>query len=113
MLHTKYIIYPDNEGEARVQQNMETNGNAWFVNEVVFVETADEEIMGLDSLKTKEKAIINASFKTDLNNSIFKKASLDKLKLISYQPNEIKYESKTSDEQLDVFSEIKLHFYRL
>ena len=106
MLHTKYIIYPDNEGEARLQQNMETNGNAWFVNEVVFVETADEEIMGLDSLKTKEKAIINTSFKTDLNNSIFKKDSLDMIKLISYQPNEIKYESKTSDEQLAVFSEM-------
>jgi len=106
MLHTKYIIYPDNEGEARLQQNMETNGNAWFVNEVVFVETADEEIMGLDSLKTKEKAIINASFKTDLNNSIFKKDSLDMIKLVSYQPNEIKYESKTSDEQLAVFSEM-------
>jgi len=106
MLHTKYIIYPDNEGEARLQQNFETNGNAWFVNEVTFVDSADEEIMALDSLKTKEKAIVNASFKTKFNQSIFKKDSLDIIKLVSYQPNEMKYESKTSEEQLAVFSEM-------
>jgi len=106
MLNTKYIIFPDNEGEERLQQNFDANGNAWFVNEVAFVNTADEEIKGLDSLQTKQKAIVNAAFKTELNKVIFKKDSLDVINLVSYQPNEMKYESITTTEQLAVFSEI-------
>ena len=106
MLNTKYIIFPDNQGEERLQQNYETNGNAWFVNEVEFVDTADEEIMGLDSLRTKQKAIVNVAFKTEIEKSRFAKDSLDIITLISYQPNEMKYESNTSSEQLAVFSEM-------
>ena len=106
MLNTKYIIFPDNQGEERLQQNYEANGNAWFVNEVEFVDTTDEEIKGLDSLRTKEKAIVNVAFKTEINKSKFAKDSLDIITLISYQPNEMKYESNTSSEQLAVFSEM-------
>jgi len=106
MLNTKYIIFPDNQGEERLQQNYETNGNAWFVNEVEFVDTADEEIKGLDSLRTKQKAIVNVAFKTEIEKSRFVKDSLDIITLISYQPNEMKYESNTSSEQLAVFSEM-------
>jgi hypothetical protein len=106
MLNTKYIIFPDNQGEERLQQNYETNGNAWFVNEVEFVDSADEEIKGLDSLRTKEKAIANVAFKVEINKSIFAKDSLDVITLTSYQPNEMKYESNTSSERLAVFSEM-------
>ncbi|MDX5586556.1 MAG: YfhO family protein [Aureibaculum sp.] len=106
MLNTKYIIFPDNQGEERLQQNYEANGNAWFVNEVEFVDTADEEIKGLDSLRTKQKAIVNVAFKTEIEKSRFAKDSLDIITLISYQPNEMKYESNTSSEQLAVFSEM-------
>ena len=106
MLNTKYIIFPDNQGEERLQQNYEANGNAWFVNEVEFVDTADEEIKGLDSLRTKQKAIVNVAFKTEIKKSKFAKDSLDIITLISYQPNEMKYESNTSSEQLAVFSEM-------
>jgi len=106
MLNTKYIIFPDNQGEERLQQNYEANGNAWFVNEVEFVDTADEEIKGLDSLRTKQKAIVNVAFKTEIEKSKFAKDSLDIITLISYQPNEMKYESNTSSEQLAVFSEM-------
>ena len=106
MLNTKYIIFPDNQGEERLQQNFEANGNAWFVNEVEFVDTADEEIKGLDSLRTKQKAIVNVAFKTEIEKSRFAKDSLDIITLISYQPNEMKYESNTSSEQLAVFSEM-------
>ena len=106
MLNTKYIIFPDNQGEARLQQNYEANGNAWFVDEVEFVNTPDEEIIALDSLQTKRKSIVNANFKSELNKSKFIKDSLDIISLVSYQPNEMKYESNTAQEQLAVFSEI-------
>ncbi|MCF6346765.1 MAG: YfhO family protein [Flavobacteriaceae bacterium] len=106
MLNTKYIIFPDNEGVPRLQLNSEANGNAWFVNEVEFVNSADEEIKGLDSLKTKQKGIINVEFKNEIPKLSFAKDSLASIKLTSYQANEMVYESSTTTEQLAVFSEI-------
>ena len=46
MLNTKYFIIPTEEGTV-AQPNPETNGNAWFVQEVKLVENANEEILGL------------------------------------------------------------------
>ncbi len=106
MLNTKYIIYPDNQGTPQLQLNIEANGNAWFVNEVEFVNTADEEIKALDSLKTKEKAVVNIEFKNLLPKIHFKNDSLATIKLTSYQPNKMVYESNTTTKQLAVFSEI-------
>ena len=106
MLNTKYIIFPDRQGNARLQQNFDANGNAWFVNTVEFVNTADEEIKALDSLHTKEKAIVNSQFKELLPTTTFEKDSLASIQLISYQPNEMKYKSHTAKKQLAVFSEM-------
>ncbi len=106
MLNTKYIIFPDNQGVSRLQQNDEANGNAWFVNQVKFVNTADEEIKALDSLNTKQKVVMNNEFKNLLLNFTFKRDTLSSIKLTSYQPNEMKYESSTTKEQLAVFSEM-------
>jgi hypothetical protein len=106
MLNTKYIIFPDNEGTPRVQQNPEANGNVWFVKDVQIVNSADDEISALDSLRTKEKAVISSEFKSYVKKSTYAKDSLATIKLVSYQPNEMKYESNTSDEQLAVFSDV-------
>ncbi|MBT8385325.1 MAG: YfhO family protein, partial [Bacteroidia bacterium] len=106
MLNTKYIIFPDNEGTPRVQQNPEANGNVWFVKEVQFVNSADEEISALDSLRTKEKAVINSEFESYVKKSTYAKDSLATVKLVSYQPNEMKYESNAAEEQLAVFSDV-------
>ena len=103
MLNVKYIIFPDNEGIARMQQNGESNGNAWFVNSVDFVDTADEEMRSLDSLSTKEKAIINSSFKDIIPSSRFLVDSTATIALRSYMPNEMIYESTTSQKQIGDF----------
>ena len=107
MLNTKYIIFPDKQGQARLQQNSDANGNAWFVSNVEFVKTADEEIKALDSLKTKHKAIIHNKFKNLLPpETNFRIDSLATIKLTAYQPNEMKYTSTTNSEQLAVFSDM-------
>ena len=41
-----------------------------------------------------------------MKKTIYVKDSLDVITLVSYQPNEMKYESNTTTEQLAVFSEI-------
>ncbi|RPE00049.1 hypothetical protein EGM88_01960 [Aureibaculum marinum] len=106
MLNTKYIIFEDSNRIKRLQKNDEANGNAWFVNEVEFVNSANEEIKALDSINTKEKAIINSEFKEMLTETSFKKDSLATITLTSYKPNELKYESETNIEQLVVFSDM-------
>ncbi|MET2985683.1 YfhO family protein [Aureibaculum conchae] len=106
MLNTKYIIFEDNNRVKRLQQNEEANGNAWFVNDVEYVNSADEEIKALDSLNTKQKVVVNAKFRSQLKEAPFAKDSLASIKLIAYQPNVLKYESNTDRKQVAVFSDI-------
>ena len=66
MLNTKYIIYPGEENQESVQLNEDANGNAWFVEDIVWVDSADEEISSLDSLDTKRSVIVNTEFEKEL-----------------------------------------------
>ncbi|MCK5906882.1 MAG: hypothetical protein KAG37_04785, partial [Flavobacteriales bacterium] len=51
MLNVKYFIVP-NQDRLQVQMNPTTNGNAWFVDEVKFVENADEEMKSLTNFNS-------------------------------------------------------------
>ena len=48
MLNTKYII-AEEQGNIFPYTNTEANGNAWFVSNLKIVNTANEEIIALDS----------------------------------------------------------------
>ncbi|NNC69612.1 MAG: hypothetical protein HKN90_02200 [Flavobacteriaceae bacterium] len=106
MLNTKYIIFADQQGNVQVQQNTDANGNAWFVSEVEFVDSADIEMKALDSLKTKEKAVIASEFKDFLPKTTFAKDSAASINLTNYKPNELTYVAKVSVDQLAVFSDM-------
>ena len=105
MLNTKYFIVPTEQG-AVAQQNPETNGNAWFVEEVKFVENANEAILALKGLNTERVAVVDDDFADLLPKRTFPTDSAAKIELVSYQPNELKYRYKTEAEQVAVFSEI-------
>jgi hypothetical protein len=107
MLNTKYFIIPGG-GENRTEiplKNPEANGNAWFVKTVFTVPNADDEIVGLGKINTKTQAITQANFKTELGlkNTYDGDGSI---KLLSYEPNELVYESETKADEFAVFSEI-------
>lgn len=107
MLNTKYIIQTDKEGKEFPTSNPNANGNAWFVQKVKFVNSADEEMKALDSLDTKNGAIVNLKeFGTQLKNTTFVKDSLAMITLISYKPNHLKYTSNNPNSGLAVFSEM-------
>ena len=106
MLNTKYFIFPGENNIETVQLNEDANGNAWFVNEIEYVATANEEIKALDSLSTKTKVVINREFEKELSGFDFEKDSLASIELLSYKANEIKYKSSSRTDQLAVFSEI-------
>ena len=105
MLNTKYII-AEEEGQIFPFTNTDANGNAWFVETLKRVKTADEAIRALDSLDTKREAIIEES---DLDHDLvnqFKVTPASRITLKTYTPNYLKYESDNENQGFAVFSEI-------
>jgi hypothetical protein len=106
MLNTKYFIFQDGNGKDAVQINPDANGNAWFVNEIKIVENANEEIMALDSLKTKVEAVIQSKLISNDFRTQYETDSTATINLTSYKANELIYSSKSEKDQFVVFSEI-------
>lgn len=102
MLNAKYIIADDEQGTIFPYQNDDTNGNAWFVNELNKVATANEEMKALDSMDTKIKAITTQ----DLPVSKFTLDSTANITLTTHKPNYLKYQSNNNNDGFAVFSEI-------
>ncbi|MDO6598010.1 YfhO family protein [Oceanihabitans sp. 2_MG-2023] len=104
MLNTKYII-AEEEGTIFPFTNTDANGNAWFIEELEQVATANQEIIALDSLDTKRKAVF---LKTEAinGNTSFKVDSLSNITLKEYKPNYIKYQSNNNNPGFAVFSEV-------
>jgi len=100
MLNTKYFI----AGETDVKANNEANGNAWFVNKLKLVTSANEEMKALDSVNTKKVAIIRADKYNGPKD--FSVDSLATIQLEKYDVNRLEYKSKTESNQFAVFSEI-------
>lgn len=105
MLNTKYFIL-ENDGKIFSQLNPDRNGHAWFVNNIIFVDSADDEIRALDTINTKKTAVINNEFKDVVNQENFTDYQEDKISLVSYQPNELTYTYTLQEDRFAVFSEI-------
>jgi hypothetical protein len=107
MLNTKYVIVPDPKGgQPQMQVNMQAMGNAWFVNNAHMVNNADEEINALTGFLPGETAIYDKRFEDQVKGHLITKDSLATITETEYKPNHLTYKSKTSREQLAVFSEI-------
>lgn len=103
MFNTKYIIGEDNEGNVFPYLNTDANGNAWFIQELEKVVNANEEIMAIDSLNTKIKAVTTSE---NLNKHQYKVDSTATIVLTDYKPNYLKYESINDNDGFVVFSEM-------
>ncbi len=107
MLNTKYFIVDSDKGIKQAQLNPEANGNAWFVERLKVVNSANEAILALDSVNTKNVAVFERSSSTQKElKSSFKMHPTDTIELLNYDVNSLTYLSKTTNEQFAVFSEI-------
>ena len=106
MLNTKYFIFEDGNQRLTAQQNPGNNGNAWFVNSIKIAKNANEEITSLDSLKTKNEAVIDAKLISDNFVTEYANDSTATIELIKYKDNELTYEVNSSSNRFTVFSEI-------
>ena len=108
MLNTKYFIFPAGQQRQTVPiLNPHAYGNAWFVNKVQYVNNANKEIDALDSIIPTETAVVDARFKDVLKGTTESyKDSLSSIRLTSYAPNRLTYETNNAQDGIAVFSEI-------
>lgn len=103
MLNTRYFIL--NQDGAPLK-NAHTNGNAWFVKEARKVKNADEELLGLKTIDTKQTALIDTSRWQGQLGGFTNGTGEGSIRMVSYAPNHLVYESSSQGDQLAVFSEI-------
>lgn len=109
MLNTKYFIVPDDKEVKQAQLNPDANGNAWFVKNIKFVNSANAEIKALDSLNTKNTVVIDKRKLSENINFNIQQDSTATIQLTNYDVTNLSYQTKTEKEQFAVFSEI---FYK-
>ncbi|GHV65495.1 membrane protein [Bacteroidia bacterium] len=108
MLNPKYIIVPGNTPENKNKPtplpNPDAMGNAWFIDSLLIVQTPNEEIDALDIIDLKHTAVIDAKF-ADFAQPLVPNPDA-RVKLTSYTPKSVEYESSASQAGTIVFSEI-------
>lgn len=102
MLNTKYFIF---DPQQPAFENSAALGNAWFVNSVKWVNSADEEFDNITKIKPREEAIVHVEFKERVPGNITFDSTAT-INLTSYKPHESTYESKTKSSTLAIFSEM-------
>ncbi len=105
MLNAKYFIIPSEDGQPQAQQNPNAFGNAWFVKDIRWVKSANEEILSLSEVDLQNTAVINSEFKDQVSQD-FNIEGNPEITLESYQPNELVYKTDASAQQMVVFSEM-------
>ncbi|NNC62767.1 MAG: YfhO family protein [Eudoraea sp.] len=106
MLNVKYVIQQNEEGQRVASINPEAQGNAWFVELLLPVQTADEEIMALDSMKLASEAVFNRSDFPLINQFRYEIDSTASISLLNYKPNQLEYLTVNDHDGIAVFSEL-------
>lgn len=106
MLNVRYIITKNENGGPVAQRNPFANGNAWYVENVQPADDANEEILLLEDLDTKNTAVVNKELLSKIPNEQIARDSLATIDLYSHKPNHLVYETSTKTPQLAIFSEI-------
>ncbi len=105
MLNTRYFIFPLQGGKTVPIRNPHTLGNAWFVNEVQYVDNANEEIDALHRIDPAKTAVVDKKFSAEVKSAA-ETDTLSTIKLTVYEPNDLKYEVNSKTGGTVVFSEI-------
>jgi hypothetical protein len=86
--------------------NADTNGNAWFVSELKFVNTPNEELDQIGIVDNKKVAVIAKEDQKYFEGKPLQRDSTAYLDLKKYQADELEFTSQSKTPQLAVFSEI-------
>ena len=101
MLNARWFMMDDQQA----QQNPDALGNAWFVDSLTYVKTADEEMKFLDKFNPATSAVADAQFKGALGDAKPTQPG-DTIFETTYAPNKLTYHAHSAQGGLAVFSEI-------
>jgi hypothetical protein len=104
MLNTKYVVLNPNQ---KAVLNTNANGPAWFVSNVKIAADANQEMTlsaGEKLGSSKENAVVHTEFKAQLQG--LGTDSSAQIKLTTYAPSHLAYQSQSKAKQLVVFSEM-------
>ena len=105
MLNTKYILFGSLQ-EPRAEINPNANGNAWFVSDIQFVKTPNEEIKAVGEIDNKKTAVVSVEDQKYFEGKTLQSDSTAVIELKNYQPNQLEFKTQSKTPQLAVFSEI-------
>lgn len=100
MLNTKYIVT-----QRGIIPNPDAMGNAWFINDIQFVPTPDDECAALNTLDLHNTAVADEKFREVLTCESIPSEE-DEITLTSYAPNKLAYHAHVANDRVAVFSEI-------
>lgn len=106
MMNVKYVIQQDQEGRSYAGLNPNALGNAWFVERLVEVNNADDEIKALEDLDLSKEAVVNTAKVSHINRNTFSVDSTATITLEEYKPNHLIYSSTNDNAGIAVFSEM-------
>lgn len=101
MLNTRYVIT-----QQGVQYNPEAFGNAWFVQNIDWVNNPNEEIAAIGNIDLLHKAVIDTCWRTKVSDGLAMTQPAS-IRLTKYaNPGNLFYESESTEDGLAVFSEV-------
>ncbi len=106
MLNAKYFILPLQNGQTVPLQNPYVYGNAWFVDKVNYVDTANDEIDQVGKINLRHEAVADKKFKEALGDSKQQNDSTSTVKITAYEPNRLTYDVNSAAGGVVVFSEV-------
>ena len=111
MLNMKYAVVSLQNGQQVPVQNPYAMGNCWFVDEVIMVDTPDEECDMIDNINLHTQAVADKRFADALDitkpeTSTMMAFDEENIELTSYAPNCLEYIARNERNKVAVFSEI-------
>lgn len=108
MLNTKYIIFSNPPAYAnerpQVLVNPKALGPVWFVHEVRFAPTLQDEMKGLNGLDASQTAIVSEADKSKVIQPVYDSAA--RIRLDTNDNDIVTYTSSAGTNQFAVFSEV-------
>lgn len=106
MLNMKYAIMTTNNGEKAAVYNPHAMGNAWFAEDIHWVDNADDELAALSADNLHRTAVVDNSFREVLGEGATGADSTATVKLVEYDANRLAYDVTSRSGGVIVFSDI-------
>ena len=103
MLNTKYIIY---NNDAPPMENPFAMGSAWFVEDLIKVRNADQEIQELGEINIRTEAVVDERFADEISGFTYQDAADARIAVETHLPDYIKYMYESPVPQATIFSEM-------